>query len=63
MHFRKYFYQPNLAAAIIFLVLFGIAAALHSYQMIRTRTWFMIPFVLGAVCAYCETLRLKIRHA
>lgn len=50
MHFRKYFYQPSLAAALVFVILFGIAAIIHFYQMIRTRTWFMIPFVIGALC-------------
>lgn len=50
LHFKEYFYQPSLAAAIIFVVLFGIAALLHVYQMIRTKTWFMVPFVIGASC-------------
>ena len=50
LHFKKYFYQPSLAAATLFFVLFGIATLLHLYQMIRSKTWFMIPFVIGAAC-------------
>lgn len=50
LHFKEYFYPPSLPAAIIFVILFGVAAMLHFYQMVRTRTWFMIPFVLGASC-------------
>lgn len=50
LHFKKYFYQPSLAAATLFFVLFGIAALLHVYQVARSKTWFMIPFVIGAAC-------------
>ena len=47
LNFKEYYYQPSMAAAILFIVLFAISTTLHSYQMIRTRTWFMIPFVIG----------------
>ncbi|KAJ5106460.1 hypothetical protein N7456_003135 [Penicillium angulare] len=53
MDFVFYYYNPSTAAAVIFLVLFGISALLHSYQLFRTRTWLMIPFLLGA---YMETI-------
>ena len=42
-------YDPNLPAAIIFLVLYGITAALHIFQMIRYKKWFCWPIVVGAV--------------
>lgn len=45
-----YHYYPSLVAAIIFLGLFSLSALFHGYQLVRTRTWFMIPFVLGALC-------------
>lgn len=44
------YYEPSMPAAILFLVLFGLATLGHSYQMVRTRTWFMIPFVIGGIC-------------
>ncbi|OJJ43481.1 hypothetical protein ASPZODRAFT_136359 [Penicilliopsis zonata CBS 506.65] len=44
-----YYYNPSSAAAGIFLVLFGLGALLHFYQLVRTRTWFMIPFLIGAI--------------
>ncbi|KAJ5278890.1 hypothetical protein N7478_004262 [Penicillium angulare] len=53
MDFVFYYYNPSTAAAVIFLVLFGISAVLHTYQLFRTRTWLMIPFLLGA---YMETI-------
>ncbi|KAF1809549.1 RTA1-domain-containing protein [Eremomyces bilateralis CBS 781.70] len=47
--FEYYHYEPNLAAAIIFTVVFFVLTAWHSFQMIRTRTWFFVPFVLGVL--------------
>ncbi|KAI9366991.1 RTA1 like protein-domain-containing protein [Aspergillus egyptiacus] len=46
-NWRAYYYDPSMAAAAIFIVLFGIVTALHTYSMFRTRTWFFIPMVLG----------------
>ncbi|KAF3938871.1 hypothetical protein ABW19_dt0208683 [Dactylella cylindrospora] len=40
-------YEPSLAAAIVFLVLYTLSSALHSYQLIRTKTWFWISFAIG----------------
>lgn len=45
-----------MAAAIIFILLFGASAILHSVQMGATRTWFMIPFLIGGFCEYNATL-------
>lgn len=47
--FRFYYYKPSMAAAIIFAVLFGLATLAHSCQMVRWKTWFMIPFVVGGL--------------
>jgi hypothetical protein len=48
--FVFYHYDPSLAAAIVFASLFGISTTLHFYQMLRTRTLYLIPFVIGGVC-------------
>ncbi len=45
-----YRYIPTLGAAILFVVLFGIATIIHGYQMIRTRTWYLSAFFAGGVC-------------
>ncbi|KAF2454164.1 RTA1 like protein-domain-containing protein [Lineolata rhizophorae] len=42
-----YDYDPSLAAAILFCVLFSLTTLLHLYQMLRTRTWYFIPFCVG----------------
>ncbi|KAJ5677833.1 uncharacterized protein N7477_003466 [Penicillium maclennaniae] len=49
MDFVFYYYTPSTAAAVIFTVLFGLSSLLHFYQLVRTRTWFMIPFLIGAL--------------
>ncbi|KAM7188456.1 RTA1 like domain containing protein [Naviculisporaceae sp. PSN 640] len=49
-NFFLYQYEPSVAAAALFIGLFAITRALHFYQMIRTRTWFFIPFVCGGIC-------------
>lgn len=48
--FKLYRYNPSMAAAVIFIILFFLVSALHFYQMVRTRTWIFIPFVLGGFC-------------
>ncbi|PYI05695.1 RTA1 like protein [Aspergillus sclerotiicarbonarius CBS 121057] len=42
-----YQYNPSMPAAVIFAALFMIGTLLHTYRMIRTRTWFLIPLVIG----------------
>ncbi|PYH91849.1 RTA1 like protein [Aspergillus ellipticus CBS 707.79] len=49
MEFTLYYYTPSAAAAAIFVVLFGISSLLHLYQLVGTRSWFMIPFFIGGI--------------
>ena len=42
-------YQPKKVPAIIFIVLFGISSFLHMFQLIKKRTWYFIPFVIGGI--------------
>lgn len=49
--FQLYRYEPSMAAAVIFIILFLAITAIHTYQMVRTKTWFFVPFVLGGFCA------------
>jgi hypothetical protein len=44
---KFYRYNPSMAAAVIFTVLFILTTSLHFYQLIRTRTWYFIPLVIG----------------
>jgi len=47
--FEYYRYTPSMAAAIIFVIAFFIITTIHIYQMVRTRTWFMIAFCVGGL--------------
>jgi hypothetical protein len=45
-----YHYNPSLAAAAVFAALFGISTVLHVAQLGLRRTWYFIPFLIGAFC-------------
>lgn len=47
---KYYQYNPSMPAAVIFIILFLAVSVLHLYQMVRTRVWIFIPFVLGGFC-------------
>ncbi|MCJ1279667.1 hypothetical protein MMC21_007491 [Puttea exsequens] len=57
---KLYHYNPSVVAAVIFIVLFACTTGLHTYQFIRTRTWIMIPLLIGGfmeVIGYvCRTI-------
>ena len=44
-----YRYTPSLAGAGIFLTLFSIITALHMIKMVRAKTWYFIPMVIGGI--------------
>ncbi|KAJ5774760.1 hypothetical protein N7457_009656 [Penicillium paradoxum] len=44
-----YGYNPSLPAAIIFIVLFSVSSAHHTYQLTKSRCWYFIPFVIGGI--------------
>ncbi|KNG88490.1 RTA1 domain protein [Aspergillus nomiae NRRL 13137] len=47
--FAFYRYDPSMAGAVIFTVLFTITTLWHAVQLFRTRTWFFIPFLVGGI--------------
>lgn len=48
--FKFYHYDPSFAAALAGIIAFFITTMLHSYQLLRTRTWYFIAFVIGGTC-------------
>jgi hypothetical protein len=50
-----YRYHPSLVAAVIFVVLFALTTFLHIFQLIKKRTWYFIPLVIGGLCTYRGT--------
>jgi hypothetical protein len=47
--FKLYHYDPTIAGAVIFVLLFVGTTGFHFYQLWRARTWFMIPLMLGGI--------------
>lgn len=50
--FRLYHYDPTVVGAVIFTILFLATTLLHSWQLIRGRSWFVIPLTLGGFCKF-----------
>jgi hypothetical protein len=49
INFEYFRYNPSLAAAVIFTILFLLTSVLHIYQLVRTRTWYFTPLVVGCL--------------
>ncbi|KAF0324329.1 RTM1 protein [Colletotrichum asianum] len=47
--FVFYHYEPSMVAAVIFIGVFGLSGLLHIWQLVRARTWYFIPFVIGCL--------------
>jgi hypothetical protein len=45
--FKFYRYDPSLAAAIVFAILFLLTSLLHVYQLVRSRTWYLTALVIA----------------
>ncbi|PYH87458.1 RTA1 like protein [Aspergillus ellipticus CBS 707.79] len=58
--FVLYRYDPSYAAAVNFTIGFLVAGLGHIWQVIRTGTRFMTPFIIGI--AYTELVRRSIRR-
>ncbi|KAL1614525.1 hypothetical protein SLS54_009699 [Diplodia seriata] len=47
--FVLYHYDPSTPLAIAFVALFANTTLLHIWQLVRRRTWYFIPFVVGGI--------------
>ncbi|KOS43940.1 hypothetical protein ACN38_g5113 [Penicillium nordicum] len=45
-----YRYEPSMAATVIFIILFIATTALHAFQMIKVKTWYLTAFCIGGLC-------------
>ncbi|KAJ6099292.1 hypothetical protein N7467_000827 [Penicillium canescens] len=48
-NFAFYRYNPSMAGAVLFTLLFMGTTFYHIFQLFKTRTWFFIPFVIGGL--------------
>ncbi|KAL1889168.1 hypothetical protein Cpir12675_005891 [Ceratocystis pirilliformis] len=46
---KYYEYDPSLPAAVFFTIGFLLSTIVHSFQIIKTRTWLFIPFWIGSI--------------
>ena len=49
MAYQFYRYDPLVASAIVALILFFSSTVIHTYQLTRTRAWYMIPLLVGGL--------------
>ncbi|KAK0707248.1 RTA1 like protein-domain-containing protein [Lasiosphaeris hirsuta] len=47
--FKYYRYNPSLAANVVFIVLFAAVSAGHLFLLIKRRTWYFVPFLIGCL--------------
>ncbi|KAF7557736.1 hypothetical protein G7Z17_g472 [Cylindrodendrum hubeiense] len=47
--FELYNYKPSSAAAMIFLIAFGLATIWHMWVIIRHRAWYFTPLLIGCL--------------
>lgn len=53
--FKLFRYDPSMAAAILFAILFLAISVIHAYQLIRTQTWIFVPFAIGGFCKFTSS--------
>ena len=49
--FKFYHYDPNMPCAVLFAVAFIVTTLWHAWQIYRSRCRFMIPMLIGGICA------------
>lgn len=52
--FKLYHYDPTVAEAVIFALLFSATTALHFWQLFKSRCWFLLPLATGGICESCD---------
>lgn len=52
----SYGYRPSLAAGVVFTVLFTLSTVVHMYQLVSTRAWWQVVFVVGGVGMFLRSL-------
>jgi hypothetical protein len=45
-----YRFVPSVEANAVFVALFGISTLLHTFQMWRTKTWYLWALIVGGAC-------------
>jgi len=48
--YQLYHYDPSVAAAAVFTILFLATSLFHTWQMFKHKTWFFVAFIVGGLC-------------
>lgn len=48
--YELYKYNPSIVGAVIFIIVFACLTAAHGFRMIKTRTWYCAPIIIGGLC-------------
>lgn len=48
--FKLYHYDPTVAGAVIFVLLFIATTGFHFWQLFKSRCWFLLPLAIGGIC-------------
>lgn len=48
--YKLYRYVPSIPAAAITAAVFGLLAVGYFYRIVRHRTYFFVPFIIGLLC-------------
>ena len=49
-------YLPSIPLAAIAILLFALTTGFHTYGVLKFRSWFHIPFLIGGLCSSkCQT--------
>ncbi|OAA67976.1 RTA-like protein [Niveomyces insectorum RCEF 264] len=62
-YYKYYHYDPSLAASCLFAVLFGLSTTWHSVVLVRRRTWYLIPVVVGGLFEIVGYAARAVSHA
>ena len=54
--FVLYRYHPSMAAAVTFMLLFMATTLIHTYQMVKKKAWYFMPFIIGGICEFLLAL-------
>lgn len=61
--FKYYYYTPSMAAAVVVLLFWLVATTVHLWQVVITRTRFLIPFLIGVFSECFGTSIRPCSHA
>lgn len=60
--FKLWYYTPSIPAAVIFTIIFICLTAYHTLLLVRRRTWFCIPFVIGGLFEIIGYIARALAH-